>query len=84
MHGHSNLPPFGIIEKGSFRQNKENRVFAITTSWIMVKVNLWYTQVSWYGNEIGHSQSRIDNQTNKQAGEAINANRSSNKLTKAC
>jgi len=37
MHGHSNLPPFDIIEKGRFRPNRESRVFAITTSGVMVK-----------------------------------------------
>jgi len=36
MHGHSNLPPFGIIEKTRMKI-KGNRVFATTTSWVMVK-----------------------------------------------
>jgi len=36
MHGHFNLPPFGIIEK--IRTNiKGKRVVATTTSWVMVK-----------------------------------------------
>jgi len=39
MHGHFNLPPFGIIEK-TRTKIKENRVFATTTSWVMVKSNL--------------------------------------------
>jgi len=36
MHGHFNLPPFGIIEKIQTKI-KEKRVFATTTSWVMVK-----------------------------------------------
>jgi len=36
MHGHFNLPPFGIIEK-ILSKIKENRVFATTTAWVMVK-----------------------------------------------
>ena len=36
MHGHFNLPPFGIIEKTRIKI-KGNRVFATTTSWVMVK-----------------------------------------------
>jgi len=36
MHGHFKLPPFGIIEK-ILTKIKENRVFATTTSWVLVK-----------------------------------------------
>jgi len=36
MHGHINLPPFGIIEKTQAKI-KGNRVCATTTSWVMVK-----------------------------------------------
>jgi len=36
MHGHFNLPPFGIIEKTGIK-NKGKRAFAITTSGVMVK-----------------------------------------------
>ena len=36
MHGQSNLPPFGIIEKTRIKI-KEKRVFAATTSRVMVK-----------------------------------------------
>ena len=36
MHGHFNLPPFGIIEKILIKI-KGTRVFATTTSWVMVK-----------------------------------------------
>jgi len=36
MHGHFNLPPFGIIEKLRTKI-KKTRVFATTTSWVMVK-----------------------------------------------
>jgi len=36
MQGHFNLPPFGIIEKTQIKI-KENRVFATTTSGVMVK-----------------------------------------------
>jgi len=36
MHGHINLPPFGIIEKIRTKI-KHKRVFATTTSGIMVK-----------------------------------------------
>jgi len=36
MHGHINLPLFGIIEKIQAKI-KGNRVFATTTSWVMVK-----------------------------------------------
>jgi len=36
MHGHFNLLPFGIIEK-TLTKSKGKRVFATTTSWVMVK-----------------------------------------------
>jgi len=36
MHGHFNLPPFGIIEK-RLTKIKGKRVFVTTTSWVMVK-----------------------------------------------
>jgi len=36
MHGQFNLPPFGIIEKLRTKI-KKTRVFATTTSWVMVK-----------------------------------------------
>jgi len=36
MHGQFNLSPFGIIKKILIKI-KGNRVFATTTSWVMVK-----------------------------------------------
>ena len=54
MHGHSNLPPFGVIEKISFVKT------AITTSWVIVK-DPCDTLKYRYDNEIGHPKSRTDN-----------------------
>ena len=52
QHWSSYLPPFGIIKKEG--QTVKQRVFAITTTWVMEESNMRYTQVFWYDNEIGH------------------------------
>ena len=37
MHGHFKRPPFGIIGKKTQTKIRGSRVFATTTSWVMVK-----------------------------------------------
>jgi len=39
-HGHPYLPPFGIMEKELVEQTSQNKVFAITTSWVMEENHL--------------------------------------------
>jgi len=52
-HGHFNFPPFGIIEK-ILMKNRSNRVFATTTSWVMVKKPTRDILKYRYSNEIDH------------------------------
>ena len=60
MHGHFNFPPFGIIEKTRIKI-KGKRVFATTTSGVMVKKPTYDTLKCRYNNEIGYPQSRSEN-----------------------
>ena len=63
MHDHSNLPPFGIIEK-TRTKIKGKRVFVTTTSGGNGEKPTCDTLKYRYGNEIGHPQSRTE--INKQ------------------
>ena len=72
-HSHSNLLPFGIVEKRKSRTISKHRVFAITTSWVMVKNQPVIHSSICYDNEIGHPNHAEKTESKREVRQSNNA-----------